>query len=80
MGNKPVKEEVQRKEEILVKVVPPLDKTYVRWLARDLERIHGFTPKNPQAIEPPQHYIEYMRHSGWLDLNLDDPDLAHLFK
>ncbi|OVA07117.1 hypothetical protein BVC80_1289g33 [Macleaya cordata] len=78
MGNKPA--EKQQKEEVLVKIVPPLDRAYVRWLTRDLERIHGFTPKNQRAIEPPQHYIDYMRLNGWLDLNLDDPDLAHLFK
>ncbi|KAA8544325.1 hypothetical protein F0562_022337 [Nyssa sinensis] len=76
MGNKPVKQE---KEEILLKIVPPLDQAYVRWLARDLERIHGFTPKKPRAVKPPDHYIEYMRLNGWLDLDLDDPDLAPLF-
>lgn len=78
MGNKPVKQ--QERDEILLKVVPPLDRAYVRWLARDIERIHGYTPKNPSAVKPPEHYIEYMRLSGWLDVNLDDPDLAHLFK
>jgi len=77
MGNKPAKQE---KEETLLKIVPPLDQAYVRWLARDLERIHGFTPKNPRAVKPPDHYIEYMRLYGWLDVNLDDPDLKHLFK
>ncbi|KAF3953976.1 hypothetical protein CMV_020630 [Castanea mollissima] len=77
MGNKPVKQ--QERDEILLKVVPPLDHAYVRWLARDVERIHGFTPKNPSAVKPPEHYIEYMRLNGWLDVNLDDPDLAHLF-
>ncbi|KAL7174029.1 hypothetical protein ACSBR2_033308 [Camellia fascicularis] len=77
MGNKPAKEE---KEEIFLKIVPPLDRAYVRWLARDLERIHRFTPRNPRAVKPPDHYIEYMRLNGWLDLDLDDPDLAHLLK
>ncbi|KAF6172515.1 hypothetical protein GIB67_007028 [Kingdonia uniflora] len=77
MGSKPIK---QKKEDILVKVVPPLDPAYVRWLTRDLERIYGFTPRNPTAIKPPEHYIEYMRLSGWLDLDLNDPDLAHLYK
>ncbi|KAF8403355.1 hypothetical protein HHK36_011457 [Tetracentron sinense] len=77
MGNRHVKQE---KEEILVRIVPPLDQAYVRWLARDLEMIHGFTPKNPRAVKPPEHYIEYMRLNGWMDVNLDDPDLAHLFK
>ncbi|PSR86455.1 Zinc transporter like [Actinidia chinensis var. chinensis] len=90
MGNKAAKQERERSEEkrearkarevILVKVVPPLDRTYVRWLARDLERIYGFAPINPPALEPPDHYIEYMRLNGWLDVDLDDPDLAHLFK
>ena len=90
MGNKAAKQERERSEEkrearkarevILVKVVPPLDRTYVRWLARDLERIYGFAPTNPPALEPPDHYIEYMRLNGWLDVDLDDPDLAHLFK
>lgn len=77
MGNKPVKQE---REEVLLKVVPPLDRAYVRWLARDLERIHGFTPAHPRAVKPPDHYIEYMRLNGWLDVDLSDPDLAHLFK
>ncbi|KAF9597757.1 hypothetical protein IFM89_021511 [Coptis chinensis] len=77
MGSKPVK---QKKEEYLVKVVPPLDPDFVRWLARDLERIHGFVPNNPRAIKPPEHYIQQMRLNGWLDLDLDDPDLAHLFQ
>ncbi|PON78821.1 aspartyl/glutamyl-tRNA (Asn/Gln) amidotransferase subunit B [Parasponia andersonii] len=77
MGNKPVKQEP---EEIFLKVVPPLDRAYMRWLARDLERIHGFTPVKPRAVKPPDHYIEYMRLNGWLDVNLDDPDIAHLFK
>ncbi|XP_021901419.1 uncharacterized protein LOC110817270, partial [Carica papaya] len=42
--------------------------------------IHGFTPKNPRAVKPPDHYIEFMRLNGWLDVNLNDPDLAHLLK
>lgn len=78
MGNKPVK---QKEEEIiLAKIVPPLDRAYVRWLTRDLERIHGFTLKNPRAVKPPDHYIEFMRLNGWLDVNLDDPDIAHLLR
>ncbi|KAL6196084.1 hypothetical protein ACLB2K_031699 [Fragaria x ananassa] len=77
MGNKPVKQE---REEILLKVVPPLDPAYVRWRARDLERIHGLTPANPRAVKPQDHYIEYMRLNGWLDVDLSDPDLAHLLK
>lgn len=77
MGNKPAKQE---REEVLLKVVPPLDRAYVRWVARDLERIHGLTPVNPRAVKPPEHYIEYMHLNGWLDVDLGDPDLAHLFK
>ncbi|KAK8605019.1 hypothetical protein V6N13_082478 [Hibiscus sabdariffa] len=77
MGNKPAKQE--RREEIILKIVPPLDQAYVRWLARDIERIHGFTPRNPRAVKPPDHYIEYMRLNGGLDVDLDDPDLARLF-
>ncbi|WRX31710.1 hypothetical protein QQP08_024197 [Theobroma cacao] len=65
MGNKPVKQE--QREEIPLKIVPPLDQAYVRWLAQDIERIHGFTPRNPRAMKPPDHYIEYMRLNGWLD-------------
>ncbi|PIM99097.1 hypothetical protein CDL12_28410 [Handroanthus impetiginosus] len=82
MGNKPAKQEAKNKEneELVLKYVPPIDRAYVRWLARDLERIYGFAPRNPQAIEPPDHYVEYMRLNGWLELDLDDPDLAHLFK
>lgn len=77
MGNKPAR---PKKEEVLLMIVPPVDQAYARWLARDLERIHRFVPRNPRAIKPPEHYIEYMRLNGWLDLDLDDPDLAHLFK
>ncbi|XP_020573496.1 uncharacterized protein LOC110019920 [Phalaenopsis equestris] len=81
MGNKPAKEEKKRRsDEILVKVKPPLDPIYMRWLARDLQRLHGFVPKNPRAIEPPENVIEFMRLYGWLDLDLSDPDLAPLFK
>ncbi|XP_042957624.1 uncharacterized protein LOC122293193 isoform X1 [Carya illinoinensis] len=78
MGNRPVKQ--QKREEVLLKIVPPLDPAYARWLARDIERMHGYTPRNPRAVKPPEHYIEYMRLNGWLDVDLDDPDLAHLFK
>ncbi|KAL9243406.1 hypothetical protein vseg_017299 [Gypsophila vaccaria] len=77
MGNKPAKVE---KEEILLKVAPPIDPTLARWLARDIEKIEGFTMKNAPSIKPPDHYIEHMRLNGLLDLDLDDPDLAHLFK
>ncbi|KAK4358548.1 hypothetical protein RND71_020777 [Anisodus tanguticus] len=73
MGNKPAKPE---RDEVLLKIVPPIDQAYARWLARDLERIYGFTPRNPRAVRPPDHYIEYMRLQGWLDVSLDDPDLA----
>ncbi|KAJ0020292.1 hypothetical protein Pint_31777 [Pistacia integerrima] len=79
MGNKPVAVK-QEREEVFLKIVPPVDRAYVRWLTRDVERIHGFTPKNPRAVKPPDHYIEYMQLNGWLEVNLDDPDLAHLFK
>lgn len=82
MGNKPGKQ-AQKKDDkggFLVKVAPPVDRTYIRWLAKDLARVHGFTPKNPCAVTPPDQYIEYMRLKGWLDLDLDDPDLTHLFK
>ncbi|KAJ8750252.1 hypothetical protein K2173_014167 [Erythroxylum novogranatense] len=79
MGNKPVKQREER-DDILLKIVPPLDRAYVRWLSRDLEMIHGFTPRNCEAVKPPDHYAEYMRLNGWLDVNLDDPDLAHLFQ
>lgn len=77
MGNKPAKQEP---EEIMVKVVPPLDQAYLRWLTCDVERIHRFAPKKPRAIQPPDHYIEYMRLYGLLDLDMDDPELAHLRK
>ncbi|XP_072981732.1 uncharacterized protein [Typha angustifolia] len=77
MGNKPAK---QKWEEILVRAMPPLDQAFVRWLARDVQRFHAFTPRNPRAIKPPDHYIECMRLYGLLDLDMDDPDLAHLLK
>uniref|UniRef100_A0A6N2LI36 Pentacotripeptide-repeat region of PRORP domain-containing protein n=1 Tax=Salix viminalis TaxID=40686 RepID=A0A6N2LI36_SALVM len=86
MGNKPGKQErevvsplARGRQEILLKVAPPLDHAHLRWLARDLERVHGFTPGNCRAVTPPDHYAEYMRLQGWLDVNLDDPDLSHLF-
>lgn len=78
MGNKPVKP--AKKEGLLLKIVPPVDRAYVRWLTRDLERVHGFAPTNPTAVRPPDHYIEYMQLYGWLDLDLDDPDMSHLLK
>lgn len=80
MGNKPAKQEVRKEEDILVKVMPPIDRPFLRWLTRDVQRVHGFAPKNPRSIKPPDHYIEYMRLYGWLDLDMDDPDLAHLVK
>ncbi|KAD5960422.1 hypothetical protein E3N88_11894 [Mikania micrantha] len=46
MGNKPAKE----REEVVVKVAPPLDRAYVRWLAKDLERIYGYVPTKPRAV------------------------------
>uniref|UniRef100_A0A6N2MAN0 Uncharacterized protein n=1 Tax=Salix viminalis TaxID=40686 RepID=A0A6N2MAN0_SALVM len=86
MGNKPGKQErevvsplARGRQEILLKVAPPLDHAHLRRLARDLERVHGFTPGNCRAVTPPDHYAEYMRLQGWLDVNLDDPDLSHLF-
>ena len=78
MGNKPVKQE--RKDEVLLKVVPPLDRAYAKWLARDVARIHGFAINGARAVRPPDHYVEFMKLNGWLDVNLDDPDLVHLFK
>ena len=75
MGNKPAKEE---KEEILTRVMPPLDRAFVKWLARDLERIHGFKVTGQPPIRPPDHYIEYMRLQGWLDVDLDDPEITRL--
>lgn len=77
MGNKPV---TPAKEEFHLKIVPPIDRAYVRWLTRDLERIHGFTPRNIRAVKPPDHYLEFMQLHGWLDLDMDDPDMAHLCK
>ncbi|XP_031480000.1 uncharacterized protein LOC116250492 [Nymphaea colorata] len=77
MGNKPA---TPKRDEILVKVMPPIDQTLVRWIARDVDRIYGFVPKKPRAIKPPEHYIEYMRLQGWLDVDLDDAELARLLK
>ncbi|KMT00611.1 hypothetical protein BVRB_9g219060 [Beta vulgaris subsp. vulgaris] len=78
MGNKPAKK--IEKEEILLKFAPPIDPVFGRWLARDIRSTEGYTVKNPPMLKPPDHYIEYMRLYGMLDLDLDDPDLAHLFK
>ncbi|CAN8252550.1 unnamed protein product [Cochlearia groenlandica] len=82
MGNKATTAREER-EEIHLKIVPPLDRVFVRWLARDLQRVHGFKPNNNndvRAITPPDRYIEFMRLNGSLDVDLDDPVLAHLFK
>ncbi|GAB2274565.1 hypothetical protein Dimus_009333 [Dionaea muscipula] len=70
----------REKDVVLVRVPPPLDPAFVKWLSRDIQRIDGFTLKNSCVIEPPDHYIEYMRLNGMLDLDLNDPDLAHLLK
>ncbi|CAN0900534.1 hypothetical protein LINGRAHAP2_LOCUS20893 [Linum grandiflorum] len=82
-NNKAMKvEEPQKKEKkagTLVKVAPPVDPAYTKWLARYLERNHGFKPDDVGAVKPPDHYVEYMQLHGWLDVSLDDPDLAHLF-
>ncbi|XP_065866693.1 uncharacterized protein [Euphorbia lathyris] len=81
MGNKPAAEKKERKrEELLLKIMPPVDRAYIRWLSRDLEMIHGYTVRNCSAVKPPDHYIEYMKLHGWLDLDMDDPDLVHLFR
>nr|GME11221.1 aspartyl/glutamyl-tRNA (Asn/Gln) amidotransferase subunit B [Ipomoea batatas] len=83
MGNKAAKPAApagQYDDVLFLKSVPPIDQDFARWLARDVERIHRFVPRKPRAIKPPDHYIEYMRMNGWLDVDLDDPDLAHLFK
>ncbi|KAL5976484.1 hypothetical protein ACLOJK_020817 [Asimina triloba] len=89
MGNKLAKQEqeikkeeerMKKKKEVMVKAVPPVDRALLRWLAKDVRRIHDFAPLNPSPIKPPDHYIEYMRLYGWLDLDINDPDLAHLFK
>ncbi|XP_061375733.1 uncharacterized protein LOC133317868 [Gastrolobium bilobum] len=78
MGNKVGKQE--REYVILLKIVPPLDQAYVKWLAKDVAGIQGFTPRCVRAVKPPYHYVEYMKLNGWLDVDLDDPDIAHLFK
>lgn len=80
MGNKATTTVKEEREEIHLKVVPPVDRAFVRWLARDLQRVQRFKPKNIRAITPPDSYIEFMRLNGSLDVDLDDPDLAHLFK
>lgn len=84
MGNRFVrgnKLEKQEKDDIiLLKIVPPVDQIYAKWLARDLARIHSFTPKRIRAVQPPDHYVEHMKLNGWLDVDLNDPDLAHLFE
>ncbi|KAL4380247.1 hypothetical protein HN51_064636 [Arachis hypogaea] len=78
MGNKMGKQE--KDDVIFLKIVPPVDQVYAKWLARDVERIHRFVPKHTRAVKPPDHYVEYMKLNGLLDVDLDDPALAHLFK
>ncbi|KAJ6383219.1 hypothetical protein OIU76_000005 [Salix suchowensis] len=63
MGNKPGKQErevvsplARGRQEILLKVAPPLDHAHLQWLARDLERVHGFTPEIAVQLTPPDHY------------------------
>ncbi|KAF5805675.1 hypothetical protein HanXRQr2_Chr05g0212251 [Helianthus annuus] len=65
---------MQRKDMKNLKVAPPLECAYVHWLAKDQERILGHVPTKHRAVKPRDHYIEYMRMDGWLDL-----DLTHLF-
>ena len=79
MGNKPAKQK-QERDELLLKNPPPIDPVFGRWLARDIQSVEGYALKNSKKLTPPDHYIEFMRLYGWLDLDLDDPDLAHLFK
>ncbi|KMZ67361.1 hypothetical protein ZOSMA_26G01110 [Zostera marina] len=75
MGNKSSREDV-----ILVRASPPLDPTYLRWIAKDVESMgYNYRPWYRRTIKPPEHYIEYMRLEGLLDLDLNDPALAHLF-
>ncbi|CAN4119171.1 unnamed protein product [Withania somnifera] len=75
MGNKSAK---PKRDKVLLKIVPPLDQAYTRWLAGNLESIYGCTPRNPCDVRPPGHYIAYMSLQGLLDVNLDEPDLARL--
>lgn len=78
MGNKPVKQE--KREEVLLRITPPVDPAFARWLARDIQRVEGYTVKGSRPLTPPDDWIEYMHLQGWLDLDLNDPDLARLFK
>ncbi|KAK7361956.1 hypothetical protein VNO77_04052 [Canavalia gladiata] len=80
MGNKLEKQKQEVDNMTLLKIVPPIDQTYAKWLAKDVARIHGYTPQYTRAVEPPDHYVEYMKLNGLLDVDLNDPDLAHLFK
>ncbi|KAJ1686242.1 hypothetical protein LUZ63_017632 [Rhynchospora breviuscula] len=85
MGNKPAKQEKEKAKDgendlIRVRIRPEIDQDLVKWLSRDVKQLCTFVPKEPRAIRPPDHEIEYMRLHGLLDLDLDDPDLSHLLK
>lgn len=77
MGNKSSKEG----DVILVRASPPLDPTFLRWVTKDVESMsYSYRPWNRRAVKPSEHYMEYMRLEGLLDLDLNDPGLAHLFR
>eukprot|EP01018_Ginkgo_biloba_P016748 Gb_27508 [translate_table: standard] len=83
MAEEQKKETDSGKEEFSgeVDVSPKLDPLVVRAIANIYKTYLPFSPKTtPRPIRPNDHYLEFMRLNGWLDLDLDDPDLAPLFK
>lgn len=59
---------------------PKLDPLLVRAIDDVYKTYQPFYVKDPRPIRPDDHYLEIMRLKGWLDLDLNDPDLAPLFK
>lgn len=72
--------ERRRKALENVDLSPKLDPLLVRAIDDVKKTYRPFYVKNPHPIRPNDHYLEIMRLKGWLDLDLNDPDLAPLFK
>lgn len=80
MGNKVIIIVKEECEEIYLKVVFLVDRVFVCWFVRDLQRVQGFKLKNICVIIFFDSYIEFMWLNGLFDVDLDDFDFVYLFK
>lgn len=74
---------LEKRAKIILEKVdlsPKLDPLLVRAIDNVYKGYGPFYVKNPHPVRPSDHYLEIMRLKGWLDLDLNDPDLAPLFK